>query len=103
MVGPSASLAAVTSPRPRATPKEKLRDCIEEQVKTRSPKPESPIRVRGSAPRDLPKRNISLKARVVRAARELSPKDRPSLMPQAIASTFLTAPPSWTPKRSAEE
>ncbi len=43
---------------------------------------------------------ISARPRVMSAARALSPKPSPSLAPAAIASTFLTAPPTSTPGRS---
>ena len=47
-----------------------------------------------------PKRLISAKPRVTRAARALSPYPRPSDMPVARATTFLTAPANSTPTRS---
>ncbi len=38
---------------------------------------------------------------MISAARALSPKPRPSLVPAAIANTFLTAPPTSMPGRSS--
>ena len=46
--------------------------------------------------------DISARPRVIRAARALSPRPRPATMPQAMASTFLTAPPSSAPMTSSE-
>ena len=40
---------------------------------------------------------ISERPRVTRAAAELYPMPQPSAMPQAIANTFLSAPPTSTP------
>src|SRR3569832_1559580 len=48
-----------------------------------------------------PSRMISARPRVTSAARALAPKPRPSAMPAAIASTFLTAPPTSTPITSS--
>ncbi len=67
------------------------------QVRTRSPMPARPPIVSGCAPSATASRVISLRPRVMSAARPLQPKPRPSLMPHAIASTFLSAPPSSTP------
>ena len=69
-----------------------------EQVSSRSPRPDRPVSVSGRAPSFWPKRISSAKPRVVRAARALSPSFRPSEMPQAMASTFLSAPPISTPQ-----
>src|SRR5208337_4194490 len=90
------------SPRPSATPKEKFRDCADEQVRTRSPSPERPISVTGLAPRASPNRRSSAKPRATSAAPALAPKPRPAATPQAIASTFLAAPPISTPRTSLE-
>ena len=46
------------------------------------------------------RRVISARPRVIRAARALCPKPRPSEMPQAMASTFFSAPPSSTPAQA---
>ncbi|KIU35611.1 hypothetical protein SR39_09165 [Methylobacterium radiotolerans] len=102
---PSASLPPAASaglaPAPRRWPKAKLRDCGEEAVSTRSPRPESPIRVSGRPPKGRAKRISSAKARAISAARALSPSPRPATIPQAIASTFLPAPPISTPRTSS--
>ena len=55
-----------------------------------------------SAPRATPRRVISARPRVTSAARALRPRPMPSAMPVAIASTFLTAPPTSTPTGSAD-
>ena len=67
------------------------------QVRTRSPMPARPPMVSGWAPRATASRVISLRPRVISAARPLQPKFRPSLMPHASARTFFSAPPSSTP------
>ena len=66
------------------------------------PKLLSPENVSARPPTATPSRAISATPRVTSAARELSPKPRPSLMPTASASTFFTAPPSSTPTGSSE-
>ncbi len=58
----------------------------------RSPRPDRPVNVSARAPKALPKRTISAKPRVVSAADALAPNPRPVTMPDAIASTFFTAP-----------
>lgn len=78
----------------------KLRDWGELQVSERSPSPESPDSVSGRAPIATPSRHISAKPRVMRAARADEPRLAPSAIPQAMAITFLNAPPSWAPTRS---
>src|SRR3546814_4362666 len=75
-------------------PRLKLREDCEEQVSTRSPRPDRPASVSGRAPRATPNRDISAKPRLISAARAFWPRPRPSTTPQAIASTFLTAPRS---------
>src|SRR6185437_13041745 len=79
---PSTSLPApacvALSPFPSAWPKAKLRDCGEEQVKTRSPSPERPISVDPRAPYASPKRRSSAKPRAISAATALAPKPRPA-------------------------
>src|ERR1700744_3514871 len=98
---PSASLpAGGGSPRPSAMPSAKLRDCGLEQVRIRSPSPESPTMVSARAPSARPKRASSEKPRVVSAACAEAPSFRPTAMPAAIASTFLAAPPISTPSTS---
>ena len=71
-------------------------------VSTRSPKPDKPMKVSGLAPSATPRRVISARPRVIKAARALRPRFMPSTMPVAIASTFLTAPPTSTPIGSVE-
>ena len=46
-------------PLPRDKPHDIFRDCADEQVKTRSPKPHKPPKVSGLQPRAMPKRVIS--------------------------------------------
>ena len=48
-----------------------------------------------------PKRVISAKPRAISAARAFWPRPLPSTTPQAIASTFLTAPPISAPATSS--
>jgi hypothetical protein len=48
-----------------------------------------------------PRRVSSAKPRVMSAARAPSPSLRPSATPQAMAMTFLTAPPISAPTRSS--
>ena len=52
-------------------------------------------------PRARARRVISASPRVISAARAFSPSPRPSTMPQAIASTFFTAPPISAPATSS--
>src|SRR5579862_2904418 len=103
---PSASMPALAcaglAPSPSAMPSEKLRDCRLAQDRMRSPRPERPVKDSGCAPNALPNRNSSAKPRVVSAAAALAPRPRPVTMPDAIASTFLAAPPISTPRTSTE-
>ena len=46
-------------PLPRDKPHDIFRDCSDEQVKTRSPKPHKPPKVSGLQPRAMPNRVIS--------------------------------------------
>ncbi len=71
------------------------------QVNTRSPIPESPANVCGFAPSLTPRRRISANPRVIKAARVFNPSPSPSMIPEAMAITFLTAPPSSTPITSS--
>jgi hypothetical protein len=106
---PSATVArplrawAALWPSPSALPSEKLRLDTDEQVRTRSPSPESPESVSACAPSASPNRCISAKPRLISAARAFCPRPSPSTTPQAIASTFLTAPPISAPVTSAEK
>jgi hypothetical protein len=47
-------------------------------------------------------RPISASPRVIRAAMALAPKPQPSEMPAAMATTFLTQPPTSQPTTSPE-
>ena len=98
--GRPASRASAVSPRPRPSPKEKLRDCSLEQVSVRSPSPARPLTVSRAPPRASARRLISARPRVISAARVLAPKPTPWAMPQAMAMTFFTAPPTSTPTGS---
>ena len=75
---PGAPLASSTvRPRPRCSPKVRLRDSGDEQVATRSPRPASPANVGGSAPSARPSRAVSASPRVISDAWVLSPKPMP--------------------------
>src|SRR5690606_22877196 len=93
---------AASPSRPSAMPKRRLRDWWLVPVSTRSPRPESPVTVAPSPPWAATKRDSSASPREISAARAESPSSAPSMMPQAIASTFFSAPPSCTPMRSVE-
>ena len=67
------------------------------QVRTRSPMPAKPPMVMGWAPLATASRVISTSPLVISAALALLPNPRPSEMPQAMARTFLRAPPISTP------
>src|SRR5260370_4216340 len=98
---PSANLSrGGGSPRPRAMPSAKLRDCGLEQVRIRSPRPASPAMGSLRAPQARPSRVSSEKPRVVRAACADAPNFLPTAIPAALASTFFSAPPSSTPPTS---
>ena len=94
---------AASCPRASARPTRRLRDRSPVQVSTRSPSPASPISVSRVPPmrREQP-------ARLGQAARDRARRARcgrspsPSLAPAAIASTFLTAPPTSTPAMSSD-
>ncbi len=58
-------------------------------------------RSRSARPRHDPSRMTSARLRVIRLARVLSPKPRPSDMPTAMAMGFLAAPQNSTPTTSA--
>ncbi len=62
--------------------------------------PVKPPKVMGWPPRATPRRVSSATPRVMRAARVLSPKPRPSDTPAAMATTFFSAPPSSQPTTS---
>ena len=68
-----------------------------EQVAIRSPMPANPEKVNLSAPRHEPSRDISDNPLVMIEALALSPRDRPSEIPVAIAVIFLREPPISTP------
>src|SRR5579875_991020 len=93
----SARTSASLRPSPSAMPSDRLRDCRLVQVSVRSPSPERPIRVSALPPLATARRTISASPRVISAARALSPNFLPMTMPQAIAITFLTAPPTCAP------
>jgi hypothetical protein len=87
-------------PRPKFSPKVRLRDSGDVHVATRSPSPASPAKVLLSAPRASPNRVISARPRVMIEALVLSPNPIPSAIPHASAMTFFTAPHSSTPTTS---
>ena len=94
-------MASSGTPRPSAIPQLILRELVDEQVRTRSPSPHRPDSVSAFAPMATPSRAISAKPRVISAAWAEAPRSLPSEMPQAMASTFLTAPPTSAPIRSS--
>jgi hypothetical protein len=96
----TATTSATLIPRPRFTPKVRLRESGDMHVATRSPSPARPAKVAGSPPRATPRRVVSARPRVMIEALELSPMPMPSAMPTARATTFLTAPPSSVPMTS---
>ena len=69
---------------------------------TRSPIPDKPAKVAGSAPRAVPSRVISARPRVMRVERVLMPSPMPSAAPMATAMTFFVAPAISVPTTSAE-
>ena len=75
---------------------------MEVQVTIRSPTPDSPAKVSLRPPRATPKRAISVRPRVIRAALVLSPKPMPSQIPAQRAMTFFNAAPNSTPTTSSE-
>ena len=93
----SPKISSKVLPSPSAAPSEKLRDFMLELVRNKSPTPHIPIRVARSAPSALPRRAISVRPRVTRAHRALSPMPRPIITPLAMAITFFTAPPTCAP------
>src|SRR5205814_9609424 len=97
----AACACSSVSPRPRCSPKVRLRDSGEQHVATRSPRPASPEKVSGSAPRRTPSRAVSARPRVIRVALVLSPKPSACAIPYASAITFFTAPPSSQPTTSS--
>ena len=59
--------------------------------------PASPANVAASPPIATPSRVSSARPRVITMARVLSPTPSPWAMPQAMATTFFSAPPSSQP------
>ena len=84
-------------------PTVRLRDRSPVAVRIRSPMPVRPMKVSARAPSAAPRRAISARPRVINAARALSPRPSPSLIPAASAMTFFTAPPISTPVTSSLE
>ena len=74
----------------------------EEQVSTRSPRPQRPATVSARPPRATASRVSSANPRVIRAAWALRPRPRPSTMPQPMARTFFTEPPISAPTMSSD-
>ena len=70
-------------------------------VSTKSPKPDSPEKVSGFAPKAVPILVISTKPLVIIAALALFPIFNPSEIPVVIAMTFFKAPPISTPMGSS--
>ncbi len=67
------------------------------QVTIKSPIPVKPENVKGFAPILVPRRAISARPLVIKAAFALSPYPRPSEMPAPNAIIFFNAPPISTP------
>src|SRR2546426_300532 len=101
--GLPASACSSVLPCPSATPSVRLRERAPVAVRIRSPIPARPANVIGCAPSVTPRRVISARPRVIRAARVLKPSPSPSRMPAASAITFLSAPASSTPTTSVCE
>ena len=87
-----AVISATVRPWPSSSPKVRFRDSGDEQVATRSPRPASPEKVYGSAPRAAPSRLVSASPRVITDAVALAPRPSPMAIPTARAITFLVAP-----------
>lgn len=86
---------------PNDMPYEKLRDFGLEQVRTKSPNPESPDRVFCCAPSLVASLVSSANPRAIKAASALAPNCMERQTPTATAITFLSAPPNSTPTRSS--
>src|SRR5918998_3408237 len=95
-----AVISATVRPWPSSSPNVRFRDNGDEQVATRSPRPASPEKVYGSAPRAEPSRLISARPRVITEAVALAPNPRPVAIPTASAITFFVAPPRSQPTTS---
>lgn len=90
------------SPRPRRTPTVLFLLKGPKHVRNVSPTPLSPASVTGEAPCAIAIRLISLHPLVTNAAIEFVPSPSPSLIPAAIAITFLIAPATSNPTVSFE-
>jgi len=77
-----------------------LRESPDPQVAITSPTPANPANVSGLAPAAMPTRVISASSRVISPALPLSPNPSVSAAPAAIATMFLSAPHSSTPRMS---
>src|SRR4051794_26751604 len=100
---PGAALAAAAGGHPGAHPREpaeRHRPPAGGDPDAGPPSPVAPPKVSGRPPRATPRRVSSATPRVMRAARVLSPKPMPSEIPAAMATTFLSAPPSSQPTTS---
>ena len=89
------------SPLPSRTPTVRLRDRFTKHVSMMSPVPDSPASVSGLAPILDASHRISAHPCATTDASALFPRDRPSIMPAAMASTFFNAPLISTPTTSA--
>ncbi len=101
MPGIVASISVQVRPLASSSPSRWLRDSRDPHVAIRSPIPASPANVSGLAPAAIPSRIISASPRVSSPALPLSPKPSPSAAPAAMATTFLSAPASSTPRMSS--
>mmetsp|Transcript_30526 Transcript_30526/g.75882 ORF Transcript_30526/g.75882 Transcript_30526/m.75882 type:complete len:232 (-) Transcript_30526:313-1008(-) len=90
------------SPLPSRTPTVRLRLRFTKHVSMMSPVPDSPDSVSGLAPILPASHRISAHPCATSAAMALLPRLRPSTMPAAMASTFLSAPDISTPTTSVE-
>ena len=70
------------------------------QVRIKSPRPDRPVRVSGPRPSQCRTASARRNRASSRPACALLPSSRPVTMPQAMATTFLTAPPSCAPSMS---
>ena len=97
----SSVTSSIVMPSPILTPTVWLRLKGLMQVAMMSPIPASPANVRASPPMAMPRRLSSATPRAIVMARVLSPAPRPSAIPAAIATTFLSAPATSMPTMSS--
>ena len=94
--------SSMVSPFPSLIPKFLFLLSGPKHVPNVSPTPLSPASVLGSAPMYSPSLLISAQPRVTREAWAFIPRFRPSHIPEDMAMTFLTEPPTSTPTTSED-